>query len=279
MTTPGNDALSVPRYGVHKQTDSDSPIDRAVETIGLLGYAVIDGGYGADKLEALSDAFARVLTQTHHAHGGDSELAKIDEHCTIRAPLANDLLFLELALNPTILAICRRLMGDYIVLNQQNGIVNPANAQRYNQGAYHRDLPYQHFVSSHPLMVNALFCLDPFTVHNGATCVIPASHKVEAFPSDTAVAACQQQISAPEGSFIVMDSMVFHRGGVNATNRSRRAINQAYSIPYIRQQIDLPATLGPGYSADRDIRKLLGYDVQTPTSVAAYYDTRRARSG
>jgi ectoine hydroxylase-related dioxygenase (phytanoyl-CoA dioxygenase family) len=278
MTTPGNDPPSVPRYGVQKQTDSFSPIDQTVEMIRLLGYAVIDSGYGPGKLAALSDVFERALTQTHHAHGGYGELAKIDEHCTIRAPLAIDPLFLELALNPSVLAICRRLMGDYIVLNQQNGIINPPNAQHYNQGAYHRDLPYQHFVSSHPLMVNALFCLDPFTAHNGATYVIPASHKAEAFPSDTAVAACQQQISAPEGSFIVMDSMVFHRGGVNTTNRSRRAVNQAYSIPYIRQQIDLPAALGPHFTADPATRKLLGYEVQTPTSVAAYYELRRARN-
>jgi ectoine hydroxylase-related dioxygenase (phytanoyl-CoA dioxygenase family) len=168
-------------------------------------------------------------------------------------------------------------MGDYIVLNQQNGIVNPPYAQQYNQGLYHRDLPYQHFVSSHPLMVNALFCLDPFTAQNGATYVVPASHKVEDFPSDAAITSCQQQISAPEGSFIIMDSMVFHRGGANATNRARRGINQAYSIPFIRQQIDLPATLGRGYTEDAKIRKLLGYDVQTPTSVAAYHEDRRVR--
>jgi ectoine hydroxylase-related dioxygenase (phytanoyl-CoA dioxygenase family) len=93
-------------------------------------------------------------------------------------------------------------------------------------------------------MLNALFCLDPFTAQNGGTYVVPASHKVADFPSDAAITSCQ--ISAPEGSFIIMDSMVFHRGGVNATDRPRRAVNPAYSIPFIRQQIDLPAALGPG---------------------------------
>ena len=246
-------------------------------SIGLIGFAVIDGNYGRDGLAKLSSAFDRTLAATHQANGGYEELAKIDEHNTIRLPLANDPMFLDLARNSTVLAICRKLMGDYIVLNQQNGIVNPPNAERYNQGAYHRDLPYQHFISSYPLMVNALFCLDPFTAQNGATYVVPASHKSEAFPSDAAIDAWQRQITAPEGSFIIMDSMVFHRGGMNTTGRARRAINQAYSIPFIRQQIDLPAALGPRFTSNPDVRRLLGYDVHTPQSVSAYYEGRRVR--
>lgn len=281
MTARANDlfAETAPRYGVLRQTSSETLADQIAESIRLVGFAVVDGGYGADGLVKLSSAFDRVLAETHRANGGCEELRKIDEHNTVRLPLASDPAFLELALNPTVLAICRRLMGDYIVLNLQNGIVNPPNAQRYNVGAYHRDLPYQHLTSSRPLMVNALFCIDPFTTENGATYVVPASHKVEDFPSDAAVSSHQQQISAPEGSFIIMDSMVFHCGGVNRTNRPRRAVNQAYSIPIIRQQIDLPAALGPHYTSDPAIRKLLAYDVQTPTSVAAYYEGRRVRKG
>lgn len=253
-------------------------VDRAAEAIGLIGFAVIDGDYAPSDLANLSSAFDRTLAATHQSNGGGEELAKIDEHNTIRLPLASDPAFLDLALNPTVLAICRRLMGDYIVLNQQNGIVNPPNAARYNQGAYHRDMPYQHFVSSHPLMVNAVFCLDEFTSANGATLVVPASHKVEAFPSDDVINSHQRQLSAAAGSFIIMDSMVFHCGGVNTTDRPRRAVNQAYSIPFIRQQIDMPAALGPRYTSDPDVGRLLGYEVQTPASVAAYYAMRRAKA-
>jgi ectoine hydroxylase-related dioxygenase (phytanoyl-CoA dioxygenase family) len=99
-------------------------------------------------------------------------------------PLAYEPIFLELAANPRILKICRTLVADYVTLNQQNGIINPPNGQRYNQAAWHRDLPYQHFTSSRPLAINALFCIDAFTVENGATKVLPASHREEAFPSD-----------------------------------------------------------------------------------------------
>lgn len=267
----------IARYGVHIQTRSDTPIDLAVEAIRLLGYAVVDGDYSESELRQYSDAFDRALAQSERQHGGREALERIDEHNTVRALLAYDRLFLDLARNSNVLAVCRRLVGDYLLLNQQNGIVNPPNSRRYNQSAFHRDLPYQHFVSSRPLAVNALFCLDSFTLENGATRVIPASHKDEAFPSDATVAALQLPITAKAGSFLVLDAMLFHSGGANATDRPRRAINHLYTVPIFRQQIDLPALLGDDFASDPEARRLLGYDVQTPRDVSSFYAARLAR--
>jgi ectoine hydroxylase-related dioxygenase (phytanoyl-CoA dioxygenase family) len=268
----------VSRYGVHRQAFSATLVDQSVELIRLLGYAVLDGNYTKEELQGFSSAFDRSLLALYDRHGRTA-LAEIDEHNTIRAALALDPLFLQLALNANVLSICRRLVGNYIVLNQQNGIINPAHGQPYNQAAFHRDLPYQHFVSSHPLAINALFCLDEFTCENGATIVVPASHKLEEFPSDATVTASQTQICAPAGSFIVLDCMLYHSGGVNRSERARRAVNHVYSVPIIRPQIDLPAVLGPDYSADPDILRLLGYELRVPTSIETYYAKRRRQLG
>jgi ectoine hydroxylase-related dioxygenase (phytanoyl-CoA dioxygenase family) len=268
----------IPRYGVQRQIRSDTVVDQAVEAIRLVGYAVLDGNYGSHELQRFSAAFDRAVAATHQRYSLEA-LAQIDEHNTIRAPLAIDRLFLDLALNTAVLTVCRQLMGDYVVLSQQNGIINPPNAQHYNQAAFHRDLPYQHFVSSRPLAINALFCLDAFTLHNGATCVVPASHKEEAFPSDATVGALQVPVTAAAGSFIMLDCMLFHSGGVNRTNSPRRAVNHLYSVPVVRQQIDLPSLLGPDYTSEPEIRRFLGYDVRTPQDVSAFYETRRAKKG
>jgi len=270
---------SPPRYGVHRQTRSETPVDQAVETIGLLGFAVVDGGYTSDEMARFAAAFDSALACTYERHGGREVLAKIDEHNTIRAPLAIDKLFLQLALNANVVSICRRLIADYIVLNQQNGVINPPHGQLYNQGSFHRDLPYQHFVSSHPLAINALFCLDDFTAENGATYVIPASHKQESFPSDAAISATQVQVSEPAGSYIILDCMLYHSGGVNRTGRPRRAVNHIYSVPIIRPQIDLPSILGDDYTRDAEVRRLLGYDVRVPASIESFYATRKAKAG
>jgi ectoine hydroxylase-related dioxygenase (phytanoyl-CoA dioxygenase family) len=266
------------RYGVIEQTTSESDVEYACESIRHLGYAVIDSGHESGRLKAMSDAFEHAQQCHTSEHGGREALKAIDEHNTIRLPLLYDPIFLELATNAKILEICRRLIAGYVVLNQQNGVINPPHSEQYNQGAWHRDLPYQHFVSSRPLAINALFCLDPFTIENGATKVLPASHRQEAFPSDRFVEAEAITISAPAGAFIILDCMVFHSGGVNMTDRPRRAVNHVYSIPLLRQQIDLPSALGKRFVTGGELRKLLGYDVRTPRSVAEYLAGRSRKS-
>jgi hypothetical protein len=262
------------RYGVIEQTASANDVEYACESIHHLGYGVIDGGYRPEWLQALSNAFDRARERHHSRHGGMEALKALDEHNTIRLPLAYEPMFLELATNARIIEICKRLIAGYVVLNQQNGVINPPHSQQYNQGAWHRDLPYQHFVSSRPLAINALFCLDPFTVENGATMVLPASHRQEAFPSDRFIEAEAATIAAPAGSFIVLDCMMYHTGGVNVTDRPRRAVNHVYSIPLLRQQIDMPYALGEAFATDGELRRLLGYDVRTPHSVAEYLASR-----
>jgi ectoine hydroxylase-related dioxygenase (phytanoyl-CoA dioxygenase family) len=266
------------RYGVIEQTGSGDDVEYACESLRHLGYAVVSGGYESDQLKAMSDAFERAQQRHASEHGGRDSLRAIDEHNTIRAPLAYEAMFLELATNNKILEICKRLIAGYVVLNQQNGVINPPRSERYNQGAWHRDLPYQHFVSSRPLAINALFCLDAFTDENGATKVLPASHRQEAFPSDHFIEAEARTITAPAGSFIVLDCMVYHSGGVNTTDRARRAVNHVYSIPLLRQQIDLPSLLGDQFVTDPALRELLGYNVRTPHSVADYFAARGKKS-
>jgi ectoine hydroxylase-related dioxygenase (phytanoyl-CoA dioxygenase family) len=266
------------RYGVIEQTASRSDVEYACESIKHLGYGIVDGGYTSRWLETLSEAFERVQQRHYCDHGGKEALKRIDEHNTIRLPLSYEPMFFELATNIKILEICRKLIPGYAILNQQNGVVNPPRSERYNQGAWHRDLPYQHFVSSRPLAINALFCLDPFTIENGATKVLPASHHREAFPSDCFVEAQAVAVGAPAGSFIVLDCMTFHSGGINTTDRPRRAINHVYSIPLFRQQIDLPSVLGETFVTDKEFRKLLGYDVRTPSSINEYLNGRISKS-
>lgn len=102
-------STAIPRYGVHKQARSESAVERAAESLSLVGYAVIDAGLAPGELAELSAAFDRALAKTHEQYGRDV-LEKIDEHNTIRAPLASGPVFLDLALNPNVLAVCRRLI-------------------------------------------------------------------------------------------------------------------------------------------------------------------------
>jgi ectoine hydroxylase-related dioxygenase (phytanoyl-CoA dioxygenase family) len=268
--------MTFPRYGVRLSNQAETPIDEAAETLSLMGYAVVDSGLSQAELAHLSERFDRLHTDYGERHGQE-RLTALDEADSMRCPLADDPAFLALAMNPAILAVAERLLGPDFILNQQNGVINPPTGRRYSQAAFHRDLPYQHFVSSRPLAINALFCLDPFTSENGASQVIPASHKQAAFPSDPVIAAQMRPIEAAAGNFLVLDAMTYHRGGPNRTARPRRAVNHVYTIAMMRQQIDLPAYLGDGFSADPAVRQLLGFRHPTARSVEDFIRQRADR--
>jgi ectoine hydroxylase-related dioxygenase (phytanoyl-CoA dioxygenase family) len=268
---------NVARYGVHEAEAPADWLGMAEERIRRVGYAVVDSGLDEAALARLRDAFDRLLA-ARHATFGTERLAALGEADLIRCPLADSEDFLALAANARILALSERMIGPGFILNQQNGILNPAGAERYSQSAWHRDLPYQHFVSTRPIALNALFCLDTFSTENGATYVLPASQKEEAFPSAAMIASEARQVEAPAGSFIVLDCMTFHCGGANRTAAGRRAVNHVYSIALLRQQIDLVAQLGEGFTADARLRALLGFGHPAPRSIEEFIALREHRA-
>jgi ectoine hydroxylase-related dioxygenase (phytanoyl-CoA dioxygenase family) len=247
------------------------------EQVRVTGYAVVEGTRTSDELECLRIALDELLKCQESAAGGRERLAHIGEADVVRAPLAEDPRFLEIARDGTILTIVQALLGEYVILMQQNGNVNRPD-EAHAQAAYHRDLPYQHLVTSRPLAVSALLCLDPFEPDTGCTWVIPGSHKVEAFPSDRYVERMAQPVSAKPGSYILMDAMLYHRAGTNRSTEVRRAVNTVFSLPFIKQQIALPALLDGRWSGDAFLARFLGYESDPPRSVAEYRASRQART-
>jgi ectoine hydroxylase-related dioxygenase (phytanoyl-CoA dioxygenase family) len=265
----------MPRYGVLEQTPAGGEIECAAERLRLVGYAVLESGLSAAERAAVADGFERVRRAVIERYG-QAALQAIDEHNSIRAPLALDDVFLRLAQNDKVLRLCERVFRSAYVLNQQNGIINPPH-QRYNQGAYHRDLPYQHFIASRPIAINALYCIDAFTIDNGCTKVIPGTHKEEAFPSDQAVRELEIQLQAPAGAFLVLDCLTYHCGGDNRTPEPRLAVNHLFTLPFIKQQVDF-RTLLAGRSFPERTRRLLGLDDTQPApDIESYYARRQAK--
>lgn len=271
---------AVRTFGVHERTRLSCETDGRVEEIKLLGYTVVPGALDAAELGAIRESVDRIYRTQAEEVGGEEQLEKINDAHTARALLAYDELFLRVATNPKVLAIVERFLGGYYTLMLQNGILNmPEVGDEQNAGAWHRDLNYQHFVSTRPLSVSALFCVDDFSDETGGTHVLPASHKTEACPSDEFIRAHERGVEASAGSVLVFDSMLFHRSGHNRSGRVRRALNHMYTLPLIKQQISFPEMLGGKYSDDPFLRNFLGYESATDASVAEFRGRRLKRIG
>jgi ectoine hydroxylase-related dioxygenase (phytanoyl-CoA dioxygenase family) len=267
---------SIGAYGIREREQDGDALAFHAERVRTIGYSVLDSGISREDVDRFGTSLDAILERQVQEFGGMNRLLSIGDADTVRCPLAYDDRFVELVRHPTLLRLCRRVLGEYVQLMQQNGVVN-RSSEDHPQRAYHRDLPYQHFVSSRPLALSALFCIDPFRVETGATTVVPASHLSERFPSDDVTASLETPIEAAPGAFIVFDSMLFHRAGSNRSGRPRRAVNQVFTVPIIAQQISLPAALHGRFADDPELARLLGYEAAPAPSVAEWRERRLAR--
>ena len=262
-------------YGAQLAARAASPDARHLEEVQLLGYTLISAVLSPPELEEARRRLDAVY-EAQEQEFGREPLQAIQELDTARCPLAQDEFFLRMAADDRILRLVRQLLGDYVVLHLQNGVLNRSD-RRHNQASWHRDLPYQSFVSSKPLAVSAFWCLDPFNRETGGTCLLPGSHRIAELPSSEFVEAHAVQIEADPGSVLVFDAMTFHRAGLNRSGRVRRGVNHVYSVAILQQQLRLPALLAGRYGEDQRYRRLLGYESDPAASVREYRERRLAR--
>jgi ectoine hydroxylase-related dioxygenase (phytanoyl-CoA dioxygenase family) len=248
---------------------NESEVDLHAEEIRTIGYTIIQTEVSDDELVLMRNKIDHVYDVQIQELGGEDNLKLINDANIGRCLLGYDDYFVKIAAEPKTVAITTKLLGDYFVLMSQNAIVNSPSDEHY-QVTWHRDLNYQHFVSSRPLAISALFCVDDFCEATGGTYLLPASHKIETFPSPDYVLRHQTGVTAAPGSMIIFDSMVFHRSGDNRSGRPRRAINHIYTLPLIKQQISLPRMLQGKFSDDPFLSKFLGYESETAETAQSW---------
>jgi ectoine hydroxylase-related dioxygenase (phytanoyl-CoA dioxygenase family) len=251
-------------YGVNKQTKLQSSLDLHIEELQINGFSILE-----NVLNPVELADCRIkldsIYEKQKEQFSEEKLKKINEQNLVRCPLIYDEYFLNIATNSRIIEVIEKMIGDYFILHLQNGIINMPK-EEHHQSSWHRDLPYQNFVISKPLAIGALYCIDDFTNESGGTFVLPYSHKVESIPSVEYIEKYSKQIVAKEGSVILFDSMLFHKAGYNSSDFIRRAINNVYVVPILKQQINLYKALNGKYSDDEYLSKFLGYNSNTPNS-------------
>jgi len=265
-------------YGVLIRQNSTSEIDKVIEEVQLLGYSSVNSGYTEREIKEIKE-ICQATAANYNIKYQDMDLVSTGEANNHRAPLLEDHIFLKVAQNAKIIEIVSRLIVGEFFLNQQNLVINPPSSKNYNQLKFHRDLPYQHYVSTRPIAVNALFAVDDFTFQNGATIVIPASHKMEEFSSNLVIEKQAKQIEVKAGSFLILDCMTFHAAASNRSSADRIGINHVYSAVMLRPQIDWERAISQEIRAELDLSqiKLLGLTHPIAGSVRDFLKNRMAR--
>jgi ectoine hydroxylase-related dioxygenase (phytanoyl-CoA dioxygenase family) len=125
------------------------------------------------------------------------------------------------------------------------------------------------------LVVNVMWPLDDFTEANGATRVVPGSHRwIDERPGPDAETIA---VEMPAGSAMLYVGSLWHGGGANTTPRSRVGVVLHYSASWLRPVENHVLAVPPevARTLPERLQELLGYNVYPP--FLGYVDGRHPR--
>lgn len=144
--------------------------------------------------------------------------------------------------HPRVLAAIEAVLGASYKLSSLN-----YRAAKPGHGLQRLHVDYGNSVPEGGYKVcNTLWLLDDFTESNGATRIVPGTHKLTQLPNevlDNPELPHPEEIliQAPAGSVFVFNSHVWHGGTTNHTNKYRRSIHSYFCTKDQPQQLDQKA--------------------------------------
>ena len=113
-------------------------------------------------------------------------------------------------------------------------------------------------------MINCMWAVDDFTVENGATLLVPGSHKWPRGRNPESHEICQGVM--PKGSVLIYFGSLLHAGGANRTHRPRTGVVISYCLGWLRQAENQYLAVPPeiARTLPEQLQRLLGYFVHEP---------------
>jgi len=255
------------------------------EAVTHVGYAVVTDVLASDFLRETRAAMYRVR-EAILAEIGEERLRAAGELGVLRLMMRHERHFTRFLEVPELLAVVDAVVSPTAILHLQNGFITPSfppgQTPSVFQNQFHPD--FRRVLNGYVCSVNVLFAIDPFSVENGATRVVPGTHQRLQAPRTDYLEAAAVAAECPAGSMLVFDSTLWHAAGINTSGADRLGINHQFTRSYFKQQIDYVRALGDEFltSLPERSQQLLGWYTRVVTSLDEYYrppDQRLYRAG
>jgi ectoine hydroxylase-related dioxygenase (phytanoyl-CoA dioxygenase family) len=238
----------------------------AVTRLDSDGYTVLPERLDMDALAEIRAEIRTLLATATWGTGFDGSRTK-----RVWALLAKTRCMDRVALDPLVLGVVEQTVGP----DTQFGLtyathVHPgqdAQMLHYEQGIY--PLPRDRDV-----MVTAIWALDDFTAENGATRVVPGSHRgATARP----LAKEAVPVEMPAGSVLLFTGRLWHGAGANSSAAPRLGVVIDYAQPWLRpcEAHTLSADLAQVRQLPWRLQELLGFN--QPSPYLGFIDGRHPR--
>ena len=224
------------------------------------GYAIISGAIDQANCERLIEEVGQVESEFDIGFGKNTFEGLQTRR--IFNLIARGPRFRELVINPTVLGSVEAILGEGLLLSGTTSMhIGPGETGQL----LHSDDGMISLPRPHPAtMVTTLWALSEFTKDNGATQLIPGSHRRPEgapLPEDESTALAAEM---PAGSVLILHGSTWHGGGPNSTsNVERYGLSIQYVAGWCRQQQNLmlgtPREVVASYP--RRLQELIGYSM------------------
>ena len=229
------------------------------------GYLIVPSFENSTKCDQLLDELNLAIAQDQLTYPNVIDSGMV-HNCFLRGDTLLQHLSKKSLREATDMLLCK----NAIIYAYQSSSLRPGSG---NYGSrIHVDCP--RFVPGYRTNLGYILALDPFTHENGATWVLPGSHRSEKMPTLEAFAIEAIQLTCNSGDAIFFDSRLVHRAGENHTTYWRHAITINFCRPFMRSRFDFPRMVERMpwvHGLDGSARKFLGFDVRTPASLEQFY--------
>lgn len=241
-------------------------LERACDEIQERGFTVVRGAIEIGEIAALTADLERAIAE---------DLALAQQRPGQTAYMVLNLMlrgrsFVRLLENPVLHGYFDRILGPTSIVYAYTSSSMPPDGTNYSR-RIHVDCP--RFIDNYVSNVGVTLALTDFTATNGATQLLPGSHRMPDPPDERHFEDAAEHVYPRAGDAIVFNARTWHRGGINRSAAIRHSVTMNVCRSYMRQQFDFPRMVGADIKAQLGEAGLrfLGFDVRMPLSLEDYY--------
>lgn len=241
---------------------ADTSTESLTEIIDREGAVIVSGYLDAGEVDRLHDELDPIFEVTPFCQG----LFYGDHTKRIHSLVRKSPTCRAMIMRAQVIAVMEAILGpfcDRVQLNLTQGIqIWPGEKAQ----VLHRDdsmFPIRQKPCE--FMVNAMWAYSDFTCENGATIVVPGSHRWDD-PARLPVADEITQAEMKPGEVLIYRGSLIHAGGQNRSSAPRTGIALSYCLGWLRQSENQYFAVPPAVARTlpRALQDLLGYCVQRP---------------
>ena len=233
-------------------------LQHCLDAIEQEGYVIVENCIESELLDSIrTDLLARLEHKGRNNFEGfkTQRLYALLEKTFVCNPLVE---------HPLVLGVLDHLFSPNYLLSQLQAInILP---EEDAQPLHHDDAFYPIPRPRAPLGAAVIYAIDDFTAENGATVVVPGSHRLGDVEPDSEMLRQARPAVMPAGAALIFIGTLWHGGGANRSSRSRLCVTAQYCAPWCRQQenFSLSVSRDRVKACSEHIQRLVGYSIHPP---------------